>query len=28
VQNFEELAPGFIAIATWTGVKLYKLCDW
>lgn len=26
VQNFEELAPGFIAIATWTGVKLYKLC--
>lgn len=27
VQNFEELAPGLIAIATWTGVKLYKLCD-
>ena len=27
VQNFEELAPGFIAIATWAGVKLYKLCD-
>lgn len=27
VQNFEELAPGFIATATWTGVKLYKLCD-
>ena len=27
VQNFEELAPGVIAIATWTGVKLYKLCN-
>ena len=27
VQNFKELALGFIAIATWTGVKLYKLCD-
>lgn len=27
VQNFEEIDPGFIAIATWTGVKLYKLCD-
>lgn len=25
VQNFEELAPGLIAIATWSGVKLYKL---
>ena len=27
VQNVEELSPGLIAIATWTGVKLYKLCD-
>ena len=27
VQNFEEFAPGLIAIATWTGVKVYKLCD-
>lgn len=27
VQNFEEIDPGLIAIATWTGVKLYKLCD-
>ena len=27
VQNCEELAPGMIAIATWTGVKLYQLCD-
>lgn len=26
VQNFEELDSGFIAIATWTGVKLYTLC--
>ena len=27
VQNFKELALGLIAIVTWTGVKLYKLCD-
>lgn len=27
VQNFEELAPGLIAIATWSGVKVFKLCD-
>jgi hypothetical protein len=27
VQNFEELAPGLIAIATWSGVKLYRFCD-
>ena len=27
VQNFEELAPGLITIATWTGVKLYRLCN-
>lgn len=27
VQNFEELAPGLIAIATWSDVKLYKFCD-
>ena len=27
VQNFEELAPGSVAIATWSGVKLYKLCE-
>lgn len=27
VQNFEELAPGLIAIATWSGVKLYSFCD-
>ena len=27
VQNFEEIDTGLIAIATWTGVKLYKLCD-
>ncbi|MBP3479316.1 MAG: hypothetical protein J6K03_07530 [Oscillospiraceae bacterium] len=27
VQNFEELAPGMIAIATWSGVKLYRFCD-
>ena len=27
VQNFEELAPGLIAISTWTGVKLYRFCD-
>ena len=27
VQTFEELSPGLIAIATWTGVKLYKLCN-
>ena len=26
VQNFEEIAPGLIAIATWTGVKLYSFC--
>ena len=27
VQDFEEINPGLIAIATWTGVKLYKLCN-
>ena len=27
VQNFEELAPGIIALATWSGVKLYRFCD-
>jgi len=27
VQNFEELDPGLIAIATWNGVKLYKLSN-
>lgn len=27
VQNFVELAPGMIALATWTGVKLYQLCE-
>ena len=27
VQNFEEIDTGLIAIATWTGVKLYKLCN-
>ena len=27
VQNFQEIDPGLIAIATWTGVKLYKLCN-
>ena len=27
VQNVEELAPGLIAIATWTGVKIYRLCE-
>lgn len=27
VQNFEEIDPGLIAIATWTGVKLYRLCN-
>lgn len=27
VQNFEELAPGSVAIATWSGVKLYRLCE-
>jgi len=27
VQNFEEIAPGVIAIATWGGVKLYKIAD-
>ena len=27
VQNFEELAPGLIATATWSGVKLYRFSD-
>lgn len=27
VQNVKELAPGIIAIATWTGVKLYRILD-
>ncbi len=27
IQNFAELNPGLLAIATWTGVKLYRLCN-
>ena len=27
VQNFEELSPNIIAIATWHGVKLYELIE-
>ena len=27
VQNFEEIAADVIAIATWNGVKLYRLVE-
>lgn len=27
VHNFEEFAPQMIAIATWSGVKLYQVCN-